>query len=68
MFEIIAAQYPRLCRAMRRTHGIPAHETAQLIMAARFPGRVAIWTATPCSKARALIADAFTSRPRAIAR
>ena len=68
MFEIIAAAYPRLCSAMRRTHGFTAQETAGLIMAARYPGRAAVWTASDCVRARRLIAAAVSARPRLIAR
>lgn len=67
MFDAIAEAFPRLIVAMRRAHGFTPAETAGLILAARYPGRAAIWTAADCQRARRLIAAAVTSRPRAIA-
>lgn len=67
MLDMIAAQYPRLCKAMKRVHGIQPAETAGLILSARYPARARLWTATPCDEARALIASAMRARPRRLA-
>ncbi len=64
MYEAIALAYPHICKAMRRRHGMTASETASLILSVKYPGRAAVWTATDCSKARALIVSAISSRPR----
>lgn len=64
MLEIIAASYPRLCMALRRTAGLSKEESARLIMSARYGARAAAWSADDCARARRLVADAFTSRPR----
>lgn len=66
MFDMIAAQYPRLTRAMRRAYGMTRAETGEMIFAARFPNRGMVWTAADCERARAMIANAVSGRVRGV--
>lgn len=67
MLTAIAEQYPRLCRAMRRAHGMRPDEVAQLILAARFPSRAKAWTPYSCWQARKLFSSALEMRFRPVA-
>jgi hypothetical protein len=61
MLEIIAETFPRLIGALRRK-GLSRADAAQLILAARYGTRATVWSASDCSKARAMIGAAFLSR------
>jgi hypothetical protein len=61
MLDIIADTFPHLITALRR-RGLSRTDAAGLILAARYGARAMAWSATDCSKARALIASAFINR------
>lgn len=65
MLDIIAATFPRLVQALRRT-GCSRTDAAGLILAARFGERATAWSATDCARARRIIARAVASRPRLV--
>lgn len=67
MLTAIAEQYPRICAAMRRAHGMRADEVAQMILAARFPSRAKAWTPYSCAQARRYLREALESRFRPVA-
>ncbi|HEX5183561.1 MAG TPA: hypothetical protein VFW19_10475 [Allosphingosinicella sp.] len=62
MFDIIASAYPRLIAALRRSRGLTRAEAAQLLLAAKYGERAAVWTSSDCSRARSIIRAAFVNR------
>lgn len=65
MLDIIAATFPRLVEALRRS-GCSRADAAGLILAARFGERATAWSATDCERARRIISHAVTNRPRLV--
>ncbi|MEA3044603.1 MAG: hypothetical protein QOH47_2441 [Sphingomonadales bacterium] len=61
MLDIIAATFPRLVVALRRT-GCSRSDAARLILAARFGERATAWCSEDCARARRIIGAAVRQR------